>query len=174
MKIEEKQIKKVCSFYVNEWHLTTMLLPNLKNNIQENICTIALLEKGIQENIKTLMEKMNFQKEFKEKILKTRWTSNQICSSENIKEYIQQQKTENNNVQIIINGDIKYIDTVNKNIERLVEKQQIKIEKITIINCYEITQFSDIKEILNKHDMVLNTSGIKEIKEVFDGYEKAI
>ena len=31
---------------------------------------------------------------------------------------------------------------------------------------------SSIKEILEKHDKILNTSGEKEINEVFDGYEK--
>ena len=43
-----------------------------------------------------------------------------------------------------------------------------------IINCYEIIEFNgSITEILDKHDKILNTSGEKEIKEIFTDYEKS-
>ena len=34
MKDKTKQVKKVCGFYVNDWHLTTMVLPYIRNEIQ--------------------------------------------------------------------------------------------------------------------------------------------
>ena len=46
-------------------------------------------------------------------------------------------------------------------------------ENLKIINCYEVTEFNnDIVNILDDHDKILNTSGEKEIAEVFDGYQK--
>ena len=51
----------------------------------------------------------------------------------------------------------------------------MQINKITIINCYEVMQFNNnVKEILDKHDKILNTSGEMEIEKVFEGYVKKI
>ena len=45
--------------------------------------------------------------------------------------------------------------------------------EITIVNCYEIIEFNgSINEILDSHDKILNTSGEKEIEEVFDEYKR--
>lgn len=45
--------------------------------------------------------------------------------------------------------------------------------KIKVINFYEVLEFNyNITEILDEHDKILNTSGEKEINEVFEGYEK--
>jgi len=46
-------------------------------------------------------------------------------------------------------------------------------KEFNIINCYEVTQFNDnIKNVLDKHDLIINTAGIHPIEEVFAGYEK--
>ena len=48
----------------------------------------------------------------------------------------------------------------------------MKEKEITLVNCYEITQFNEnIREILDIHDKILNTSGEKNIEEVFAGYD---
>ena len=45
--------------------------------------------------------------------------------------------------------------------------------KIKIINCYEIVEFNgSIEDILDKHDKILNTSGEKEINEIFIDYKR--
>ena len=42
---------------------------------------------------------------------------------------------------------------------------------ITIINCYEIVEFNgSIVEILDQHDKILNTSGEREINDIFSDY----
>ena len=54
--------------------------------------------------------------------------------------------------------------------ERINEKNQ---KNVTIIDCYEVLQVNqEINKILNNHDKILNTSGEKEISEVFQGYQK--
>ena len=41
------------------------------------------------------------------------------------------------------------------------------------MDCYEIIEFNgSINEILDKHDKILNTSGEKEIEEVFGEYQR--
>ena len=72
---------------------------------------------------------------------------------------------------ILVNGSRSYIEKNNENIEKWVEKTGIN--HIKIINFFEVTEFNHhIVEILNSHDRVLNTSGEKEISDVFEGYKK--
>ena len=57
-------------------------------------------------------------------------------------------------------------------IEKLLENQN---QYLTIINCYEVMQFNNnMTQILDQHDKILNTSGERQIEEVFAGYERKI
>ena len=69
MKNQEKNIKKICSFYVNQWHLATMTLPHINQTINKGTKIITLLQKGIENNIYELISKMNLKTEIKDKIL---------------------------------------------------------------------------------------------------------
>ena len=76
------------------------------------------------------------------------------------------------NYIILVNGKKNYMDMVNKYIEKWLQKNRIQNE-IKIINCYEITEFNyNITAILDSHDKMINTSGEKEIQEVFEDYGK--
>ena len=71
---------------------------------------------------------------------------------------------------ILVNGRKNFIDAVNENIERALNKKARNLN-IKIINCYEVIEFNkNILNILDKHDKILNTSGEKEIEEVFEDY----
>ena len=43
---------------------------------------------------------------------------------------------------------------------------------VTINNCYPVKEVLSVKEILDKHDLLLNTSGEVEIDSVFQDYRK--
>jgi len=76
---------------------------------------------------------------------------------------------------LIINGTEKYINTANEFIDKYIEKNSKKIEQkdIKIMNFYEVGSFNEnIKEILDKHQLIFNTSGEQKIEDVFEGYEK--
>ena len=76
---------------------------------------------------------------------------------------------------MFINGSKNYIDIANKNIEKFLKEnsKNYKEIKVKIIDCFEVGEFNvNIKEILDAHDKILNTSGEKEINEVFEGYAK--
>lgn len=174
MKKQEKMINKICSFYVNQWHLATMTLPHINQTINQGTKIITLLQKGIENNIYELISKMNLKTETKDKILAINWTSNAIPKYTNIEKSIIKEIKTNNKIEIIINGSNEYINTMNQNIEKTLFKNQkrIKNKEINIINCYEIAQFENITDILDQHNLILNTSGINNINQVFAGYEK--
>ena len=77
--------------------------------------------------------------------------------------------TDKENLVIIV-GSKEYIKTMNDIIEKY-SKNTFDGKFITIINCFEATQFNTtIKEILQEHKYILNTSGEKNISDVFEMY----
>ena len=74
-----------------------------------------------------------------------------------------------NNCIILVSGCNEYISFINTCIEKWLKGS--KINNIKIINFFELTEFnSDIVNILDNHDKILNTSGEREITDVFTGY----
>ena len=165
MNNKENTIKKVCSFYINEWHLTTMILPYIHKKLNENEEFITLLQVGIKENIEEILRKMNLKERNKKQIQNINWTSTKVIKYENIKKFIT--KSKNKKVNILINGKKEYIENVNVNINKALKEIKNEID-ITIINCFEITEFDNIGEITKTHDYILNTSGTQKISEVFE------
>lgn len=166
MKNQKIEVSKLCSFYVSDWHIVTMLLPYINNKINENIKIIPIFEKSIKNNIEVLVNKLNLKN--KKEILNLNWDKINGIKYTNIRNLIKRYKEEE--LLIIVNGTKDYIEIVNKNILKYLEKNNLKIK---IVNCYEVTEFNNnIQEILDAHDKILNTSGEREIEEIFEGYEK--
>lgn len=165
MDVQEKNLTKLCSFYISDWHFVTMLLPYVNKKINEKAKVATILEKDIEENVTTLVEKLNLKN--KEKILNLNWNKTQ--KSNNVFSNLSEETEE---IVIIISGEKEFIKNKNEKLERYIQTHRIK-QKIRIINCYEIIDFNgSINEILNEHDKILNTSGEKEISEVFENYEQ--
>ena len=170
MNIQKKSIMKLCSFYVSDWHLVTMLLPYINKKVNEKEKIITVLENDIKNNVEVLIKKLNVKNE--EKILSINW-SNKNNNYANINDSIK--NTIENNIVFIVNGNKEYIKEANNSINKIIEENIEKIEQknIKIINCYEIVEFNgSIVEILDEHDKILNTSGEREINEIFEDYKK--
>lgn len=164
MEVQKNNLTKLCSFYVSDWHLVTMLLPYLNQKINEQAKIATILEKNIKQNIVTLVEKLNLKN--KEKILSLNW-----CKTEETKNVFSN-VGEHQELIILINGNKDFIEKQNKKLTRYLQTHLIKCP-IKIVNCYEIIEFNGaISEILDGHDKILNTSGEKEITEVFEDYQK--
>ena len=74
-----------------------------------------------------------------------------------------------------MNGSKDFIKNYNDEISNYLELNIKKFENtsIKIVNCYEIVEFNgSIVEILDAHNKILNTSGEKEINEVFEDYNR--
>lgn len=55
-------IKKLCGFCINEWHLTTMVLPYISKEINNNYKIITILEKRYRREYKIINKKIKFKK----------------------------------------------------------------------------------------------------------------
>lgn len=158
--------EKLCSFYVSNAHLVTMLIPYLSRKIKEGNNFIIFTQNNLENEVEMLLSKINIKEEEKQKIRNINWKKSLY------QENVIKEKLENNieNLYIIINGDNEYVEKINERVERINEKNQ---KNVTIIDCYEVLQVNqEINKILNNHDKILNTSGEKEISEVFQGYQK--
>ena len=145
MITKEHKINKYCCLYVSDFHLEMILLPYLKNKI-DNSKTLIYTQKDLLESIRILLDKTNLKFEDKKKILNLKyWNNNinEICN-ENVKEYT-----------IIVNGDREYITNVNNEIRKL------KADVVNIVDCYDINKI-DIKsqDINDNYKGVLNTESI--------------
>ena len=173
MELVKQTVEKICSFYVSDWHLVTMLLPYINKEINEKANIITILEKDIDKNVETLINKLNLKN--REKILSLNWKKTNGIKYSEVKKNINKEILEDKLNIIFINGKKSYMDMVNKNIDKLLSENSKKYKEINIkiINCFEVGDFNmNILNILSEHSKILNTSGEKAINEVFDGYEE--
>ncbi len=147
-----KNLKSICSFYASEWRLVTMLLPNLDQKINKGVKVTTILEKDLTKEMETLLTKLHL--EDKKEIINIGWQKSNL---EDIKQAVQ------NNDCIIINGTKEFIEKAREEVENNLLENKI----IEIIDCYDIEDCKyGIKDILDKHDKILNTYGDNEKSDV--------
>ena len=145
MVLEEKKVKNICNFYVSEYHLEIMLLPYISKKIdnEENITIITEID--LESTLNVVIERINLDKDKKEKIKKIGW------NIQNIENIIP-------NTNVILIGSKKFIN------EKVFELKERQVENLEIIACYNYNEVkNDMKEIVSKYDGMLNTLGINEI-----------
>ena len=145
MVLEEKKVKNICNFYVSEYHLEIMLLPYISKKIdnEENITIITEID--LESTLNVVIERINLDKDKKEKIKKIGW------NIQNIENIIP-------NTNVILIGSKKFIN------EKVFELKERQVENLEIIGCYNYNEVkNDMKEIVSKYDGMLNTLGINKI-----------
>lgn len=145
MVLEEKKVKNICNFYVSEYHLEIMLLPYISKKIdnEENITIITEID--LESTLNVVIERINLDKDKKEKIKKIGW------NIQNIENIIP-------NTNVILIGSKKFIN------EKVFELKERQVENLEIIACYNYNKVkNDMKEIVSKYDGMLNTLGINKI-----------
>lgn len=171
---EISNVKKICGFYVSSMHLVTMILPYIKNETNRDVKIETVLEYNLKENVSIVLSNLVINDKEKENILNVNWNSNKIQKYSNIEKRLKN-IIGNKRTNILISGSKKYIEEANIIVEKFLNKNTNKInkKKITIINCYEVREFDDnIREILDAHELIINTSGIHEIGDIFEDYKK--
>ncbi|MCL2382772.1 MAG: hypothetical protein FWC79_00990 [Oscillospiraceae bacterium] len=172
-----ESIKRVCSFYVSSVHLITMIVPYIKRQLALNIGMTTFYEYNLKNKAEEILDKIILPDEERTAMLSVDWNSKNAYKFSEIEKELKKNLKENKELNILITGDNKYIEAANENLENFFMKNMKKIEGkyITIINCYEVTQFNDnVKDILDAHDVILNTSGIHKISDVFEGYTRKV
>lgn len=170
------KIRKVCGFNISSIHFSMMILPYINKELEQEKSIITILEGNLEKNIKQVLSKITINNESKEKILNINWKDTDIRKS-GIERILKTELTEEkNNLDIIVYGSEKYINFVNDNISKFISKngKTLGEKNIKIIDCYTVNDFNEnIKEILDNHDVMFNTSGEHKIEEIFDGYHSA-
>lgn len=172
---EISNVKKVCGFYVSSMHLATMILPYIKNETNRDVKFETVLEYDLNEKVCNILSNLIINDKEKENILKINWNRNKIQKYSNIQKRLKNIMEEDKQINILISGSKKYIEEANILIEKFINKNTNKVNKnkITIINCFEVDDFDDnIREILDSHELIINTSGIHEIGDIFEDYKK--
>lgn len=170
------KIRKVCGFNISSIHFSMMILPYINKELEQEKSIITILEGNLEKNIKQVLSKITINNESKEKILNINWKDTDIRKS-SIERVLKTELTEEkNNLDIIVYGSEKYINFVNDNISKFISKNDKTLgeKNIKIIDCYTVSDFNEnIREILDNHDVMFNTSGEHKIEEIFDGYHSA-
>lgn len=142
MVVENIQIKKICSFYVSEFHLGMILLPYISQKIERKEPILIVSEKNLLNSIKELVSKVNLKEEIKNQILNLKWNCSNIVEIKN-------------KSNIILIGKEKFIE------DKVKEIEEKNINEIQIIDCYYFEEIKNkIQDIVEKHDRSLNTLGI--------------
>lgn len=167
MEERKKSMETLCSFYVSDWHIVTMLLPYINVQINENRKVSTILEKDIEMRVFELLGKLNLKNE--EKMKQINWKPTNGYKYEVVSQILDEEKEK---AQVIfLCGNKDFIEKSRQNIEKWYDTRE-KVQ-IKMIDCYEVTEFNcHIQEILDAHDKILNTSGEREIVDVFEGYQR--
>ena len=147
--------EKICAFFVSDYHFEMMSLPYINRCIEDNKKIIILTENNLKETVKDVIERMNLKDERKEQFLNIDWNKNDLKKLRNIK---YSSNDNENDVVVIIKGKEKYVENMNKKID--------KNGNIKIIDCYDYEEVEDkINDIIITYDKVLKTSGVEEVKK---------
>ena len=148
--VENVEAQRYCSLYVNDMHLIVMLLPYIERELEKKEKIITILENDLENEIDTIVKKVNLGREKKNKIKRINWKKNLLS-----KEQIGEIKGET----ILIKGSYEFIQSVN---------EVLKTEDNRVIDCYDIDTFEqNSRTILEQHNAILNTSGIRKISDMF-------
>lgn len=146
--------QKVCSFYISEFHLLTILLPYINEKIKEQREIAVILQNDISKNVTNYLSNVRNLNLDTEKIIEIGW-------SKTGKEKV-------NNLEgkdVIVIGDKEYIEEINK----IVETENHVSE---ILNCYKVSDIERIDKVLSNHNKVLKTEGKIDVRNFSQNAQK--
>ncbi len=143
--------EKICSFYASGLHLTTILMQYIYEKTKEGRKISNILEIDLLNEAESILDLFNCKQALKSDIKNIGWNK---ANNDSIKKLTEAY----NEDIIIIAGSQKFVENV---------KEKLPNTK-TIIDCYELLENADDAiDVLNNHDYILMTDGIKKINEVF-------
>ncbi len=154
-----KTNEKICTFFVSDYHFEMKSLPYISKNLEENRNIIILTENDLKNTIEELIQRTNLNTEVKEKILSLNWKNDDLNKFKEIKEDLKSNKE----ILIFVKGKLNYIRNINKNIDKWIQDTN----NVKIVDCYDMNEIGEnIDEIMDNYNVVLNTSGEKEIEKI--------
>lgn len=133
--------KCFCSFYASEAHLVTMLLPYMKQKMEERYEIKIFSEQDLTEVSKKIIDNI-LSKEENESLRRLEWKDDRVRLNKSDKKVI------------TIVGSEEYMNKIKKEINENLNPQDI------VIDCFEYNKSEDeILEILRNHSKIVNTRG---------------
>ena len=155
-------IKKICNFYVSDWHLAVMLLPYINKEINKGTKITTVFQNNMRNNIETLVRKLNLKNE--KEILQIDWNTK---NNSILERYVKENLSGGEENLFIINGDKEYVEKSNEKVIEYIGKNKTKKNFIKIVDCYVVEQNEEkMYNIIKMHDCVLNTSGEHNIEKI--------
>ena len=131
---------KLCCFTVNYTH-ACIIANNFINKKLENVKVIYINEKNEEKRLKNIISK--FYKKMDDKLFYTQWLNEEITNNYTKEKFV-----------FVVSGKESFVNKVNKYID-------ISNAKGYVINCYYIFDIQEsVKEIIQRHDYYINTTGI--------------
>lgn len=145
-------LENICSFYASGLHLTTILMQYIYEKTKEGRKILNVLERDLIKEAESVIELFKCKNALKADIKNIGWNRAN-------KEFMKQLENLYSEDIIIVAGSQNFIKEVR---EKLPKNNKI------IIECYEILEnAADAMEVLENHDYILMTDGVKKIEEVF-------
>ena len=148
--------EKICAFYASDYHFEMITLPCVYKNLEEKRDVIILTENNLEETIKVLLSKMNFNESRKKQIMGLDWENDDLKKFRKIKYNLE------NDIEttIFVKGNENYIKNANLNLEKW-EKNR---KNFKVIDCYNIEEVADkVDELMKSYNKILKTSGETDI-----------
>lgn len=146
-------VDKICGFNVNEFHLVTMIMPYIYEQINEGKVISTFFEKDVQEIYNKVLNVNEAFWKNKDKLDKIDWRK---IESINLPEKFNKEAD-----IVIVAGKKEFIDKINSLALNF-------HTKFTLVNCFEIDDFNkNLENIVKDYNKILSTKGIREIKELY-------
>lgn len=137
-----------CSFYVSEAHLITMLLPYMKQKMEEKYTIYTFFEKDLNSIAHKIIDSITSAEE-KRNLRKIEWKNNKAKVNKKEKKFI------------VIMGTEEYMNNIKEKLEELNGND-------IVIECFEYNQSEEkIREILENHAKIVNSKGENLKEELF-------
>ena len=144
---------KICGFNVNEFHLVTMIMPYIYEEMNEGKKIATFWEKDLNNIYEKLVNINELYWKNKEKFDKIDWGKIEV-------EKLSEKFVEESDI-VIIAGSRKFIDRINSLVLNF-------HTNFTLVNCFEIDDFNnDLENITKNYNKILCTSGVRETKELY-------
>lgn len=153
---------KACNFYVSEWHLYAAMLPFVRDELKFENNVIIISQDNLMLGINKLINKIDVKFYNPNGINDIKWIKdiNELDIDSGI-----------NPTDIFVQGTEDYINEIN---DYLNIKMKNIYREIRIINCYELYDSNNsLYDILDKHNYVFNTGGLKRKEYVFPDYAES-
>lgn len=155
--VGQRNIKRLCNFYVSDLHLAVMLLPYISKQIDEDVEITTIFERLEKKNIEEILERLNIGN--KNEILNIDWLNGNINTNIEIEKCINKRINDKKKKIFIIGGKREFIKMNNEVILNNISIAG-NCETIKIIDCYNIEEIGlESQNIIKQYDGIVNTSG---------------